>query len=123
MSTSPKSSPSALMQLIRTFTLALRLFFSPKVPLWAKVVPLAALAYIIFPFDFLPDVIPGFGQVDDLTILLIGIWAFLQLCPQEIVRQFTGESDVVDASFRVVKDETPATAPPDEQLPPADQAR
>jgi multisubunit Na+/H+ antiporter MnhB subunit len=32
-----------------------------------------AIVYIASPVDFLPDVIPGLGQVDDLGALIIGV--------------------------------------------------
>lgn len=30
---------------------------------------IAALAYVLFPWDLLPDVLPGFGWLDDLVVL------------------------------------------------------
>lgn len=32
--------------------------------------------YFIFPFDFLPDFLPGLGKVDDILLILFGFWAF-----------------------------------------------
>jgi len=86
------------------------------VPLWAKIVPLAAVAYIIFPLDILPDFIPGFGQLDDLTILLVGLWAFVHLCPGAVVREYSGEADVVDGSYRVIQDDESKQGPANEQI-------
>ncbi len=113
-----RASPGGLMSIIRTFVVAVRLFFSNRVPGWAKVVPLVALAYVLFPLDFLPDFVPGVGQLDDLTIFLIGVWAFLQLCPQDVVREYMGDSGPVDAEFRVVKDDNKQASSTNEQLPP-----
>ena len=36
---------------------------------------LIPLLYFLFPFDFLPDVIPFLGRVDDILLVLIGFWA------------------------------------------------
>ena len=122
MSTPPKASPSGLAQVIQTLYLTIKLFFSPKVPLWTKIVPIVALAYLVFPLDFLPDFVPGLGQVDDLTVLLVFLWAFLQLVPQDVVREVRGDHNVVDADFKVVKDDaTPAS--PVEQIPPTSQPK
>jgi uncharacterized membrane protein YkvA (DUF1232 family) len=119
MSLPPKATPTGLAQIIQTFYLSIKLFFSPKVPMWVKTVPLLALAYVIFPFDFLPDFFPGIGQLDDLTVLLVFMWAFLQLCPAEVVRDVRGDGNVVDASYKVVKDDAPPAAPPDQIAPPS----
>jgi uncharacterized membrane protein YkvA (DUF1232 family) len=57
------------------------------VPWLAKLVPPAALGYVIFPVDILPDMILGLGQVDDLAILLLGVKLFIELCPTELVTE------------------------------------
>ena len=114
MSMPQPQSASGLVQFIRTLYLAIRLFFNPNVPAWTKLVPLAALLYVIFPMDFLPDLIPGLGQLDDLGILLVALWAFVQLCPVGVVRDLRGDSEVVDAEYRMVNDDEPARRPQDE---------
>ncbi|MEK7311550.1 MAG: YkvA family protein [Chloroflexota bacterium] len=59
----------------------------PRVPLWLKVVPVSALAYVILPFDISPDVIPILGQLDDIAALMIGFGVFINLAPAEIVEE------------------------------------
>lgn len=68
--------------------LVFQLLMDPKVPIYLKVLPFAAIAYLIFPFDFLPDVIPGLGQLDDITILLLGAKVFIELAPKDVVAQY-----------------------------------
>ena len=46
-------------------------FKSPEVPLRLKITIVGALLYLILPTDVLPDVIPGIGLVDDLSVILI----------------------------------------------------
>lgn len=41
---------------------------------------LAVVIYIVFPFDFIPDCVPVFGQMDDLSILVYCISA----CSSEV---------------------------------------
>lgn len=65
--------------------LALRLVREPAVPPYLKVVPFAALAYVLSPLDFLPDVLPVIGQLDDLGIVILGVKLFLRLCPADVV--------------------------------------
>lgn len=48
---------------------ALRYFRDPGVKTWRKFVGVAALAYAIMPVDFIPDVIPLLGWMDDFGVL------------------------------------------------------
>ncbi|MFN2126715.1 MAG: YkvA family protein [Anaerolineales bacterium] len=78
-------------ELFQQAKLTFQLFLDPKVPIYLKALPLAAIAYLIFPFDFLPDVVPGFGQLDDMAILLLGAKIFIELAPQDVVAQYLGQ--------------------------------
>lgn len=71
--------------------LVFRLFRDPEVPIYLKLLPVAATAYLLFPFDFLPDVIPGLGQLDDITILVVGAKMFIELAPQHVVERYIQE--------------------------------
>ena len=62
-----------------------KLFLDPEVPIYLKALPIAAVAYLLFPFDFIPDVIPGLGQLDDITILILGAKMFIEMAPQQVV--------------------------------------
>jgi len=90
----------------------LRLVREPAVPPYLKVVPFAALAYVLSPLDFLPDVLPIVGQLDDLGVFILGVKLFLRLCPADAVafhreaidqrRPFapmSPASNVIDAEF------------------------
>ncbi len=110
-----------LTEIIRQARLAWRLLLDPRVPLWVKTIVPASLIYLISPVDFVPDVIPGLGQLDDLAVVVVGVKLFIELCPPEIVREhlqeLLGESSwrvepsppasprVVDAPYQVKKDE------------------
>ena len=101
-----------LSEVIANLRLAWRLFRDPDVPAWAKLIPLLALAYVLFPADLIPDLIPGLGQVDDLTLLVLGLKYFIEACPGSIVQRYRGQMGAVDASYRVVEDEVnPADGP------------
>jgi len=65
--------------------LAWRLLRDPRVRLWAKAVPVLAAVYLISPLDFIPDVLPIIGQVDDLAIALLAVQFFVHLCPPAVV--------------------------------------
>lgn len=65
--------------------LVLALIRDPEVPSYLKLLPLAAILYVIFPLDFAPDIYPILGQLDDLTALLVGAKVFVEMAPPEIV--------------------------------------
>jgi uncharacterized membrane protein YkvA (DUF1232 family) len=75
------SRPWSLRALIAQARLAFRLFREPRVPMVLKAVPLLGLLYVISPVDFVPDFIPGLGQLDDLGIILAALELFVRLCP------------------------------------------
>ncbi len=41
-----------------------------RVPLWRKLVGVAAVAYLVWPFDLIPDFIPILGWLDDAGVLM-----------------------------------------------------
>ncbi len=56
----------------------------PRTPIGLKGMLAAALAYVVFPVDLIPDVIPIIGQADDLTVLLLVLDLFIQNAPPEV---------------------------------------
>lgn len=50
-----------------------RYVFSPAVAWWKKVFGIAALVYLVFPFDIVPDTIPILGWLDDVGLLAAAI--------------------------------------------------
>jgi uncharacterized membrane protein YkvA (DUF1232 family) len=73
--------PRLLRMLLTQLRLTLRLLREPRVPLPAKAVPLLTALYVVSPLDVIPDVLPLVGQIDDLTLTLVALAAFLKLCP------------------------------------------
>ena len=105
-------APRAFRTLVADVHLALRLLREPTVPVYLKALPFAALAYVLSPLDFLPDVIPIIGQLDDLAIVIMGLKMFLRLAPSEALAFHWGQiaqrqpfspmpptADVIDADF------------------------
>jgi len=77
--------PALLRTLLSHIRLALRLIREPRVPILTKALPLLAVFYVAFPLDFVPDVLPVIGQLDDLAILLTALEIFLRWCPVDAV--------------------------------------
>lgn len=44
------------------------------VSIWSILIFFLAIAYIIYPIDILPDVIPVLGQIDDSAVLLLCLY-------------------------------------------------
>ena len=78
---------AVLTKLLKPGRLALRLLKDNRVPLYAKVVPVLAILYTLSPLDFVPDVIPILGQLDDVAILAAGLELFIKLCPEDVVAE------------------------------------
>lgn len=62
-----------------------RLMLDSRVSLWAKLVPVAALVYVLSPVDLIPDFLIGLGQLDDLGILLGSTRLFRSMIPGYII--------------------------------------
>ena len=59
-----------------------------EVPIYLKVLPLVGVLYTLFPIDIITDVVPVLGQLDDLTILLIGAKVFIEMAPPQVVARY-----------------------------------
>ena len=73
--------PSVMGTVFAELRLAWRLMREPRVALVAKALPVLAALYVVSPLDFIPDVLPVLGQMDDLGILILSVKLFLRMCP------------------------------------------
>ncbi|MFQ6101398.1 MAG: YkvA family protein [Anaerolineae bacterium] len=94
-----------LQDVARQARLAWRLFWDKRVPLWTKLIPPAALAYVLFPVDIIPDVALGLGQLDDIAVLLLGTKLFIELAPPDVVREHLAALGAHIKEWRVVEEE------------------
>lgn len=103
--------------LMNRLRLILRLIKDRRVGLLIKLLPIGSFIYLIV----YPDLAPG--PIDDAAIIWLGLYAFVELCPPEVVEEHmtalnrkaanqegeiytvnTGiDDDVIDAEFREVK--------------------
>lgn len=62
-----------------------------EVPIYLKVLPFIGILYTLFPIDLITDVVPVLGQLDDLTILLIGAKVFIEMSPPQVVARYMAQ--------------------------------
>jgi uncharacterized membrane protein YkvA (DUF1232 family) len=83
----PTKHGNAIRDTILRIRLIWRLMRDKRVLWWLKLLPAAALAYIVLPIDLLFDFTPIFGYADDLGIFLGSVWLFVELCPKDVVAE------------------------------------
>lgn len=59
----------------------------PRTPWTAKCLLALAIAYILMPFDLIPDFLPVIGQLDDLVIVPGLVYLALKLVPADVVQE------------------------------------
>jgi len=69
--------------------LIFRLILDPRVNIFLKFLPIASFIYLIIPGLIPPDIIPT--PIDDLLIIWLATYLFVELCPQEIVKEHMKE--------------------------------
>jgi uncharacterized membrane protein YkvA (DUF1232 family) len=85
-----------LMFLPNMFTLLGRLLKDSRVPLAEKALFAGAIVYVIMPLDFIPDVFPFIGQVDDIYLVALTLLRLLNRTDETIIREhWSGGGDIV----------------------------
>ena len=59
-----------------------------RTPAGPRFLPWLSLLYLLFPFDFIPDLIPLLGQTDDIGIIILFCMMALQMIPKDVKRDF-----------------------------------
>lgn len=80
-----KTDPGFLREVWQQARMVFKLLRDPEVPFYLKALPFAAVLYLLWPVDLIADIIPGLGQLDDITILLVGAKVFIELAPPDVV--------------------------------------
>ncbi len=107
---------SVIRDVLMRIKLILRLMGDSRVNLLLKLLPLASVAYMIWPFDLAPGVVlPVIGALDDVAILWLGPYLFLELVSPDLIQehmkklssnlQSIEDEDVVEGESTDVKEE------------------
>jgi uncharacterized membrane protein YkvA (DUF1232 family) len=72
--------PGFFRNLSSQLKLVLRLIADSRVNFLLKFLPIATIIYLIVP-DFIP------GPIDDAVIISLGLFTFVELCPEEVVEE------------------------------------
>ncbi len=85
-----------LMFLPNMFMLLGRLIKDSRVPIAEKALFGAAIVYVIMPLDFIPDIFPFIGQVDDLYLVALTLLRLINRTDETVIREhWSGGGDVV----------------------------
>jgi len=77
--------------------LCARLMVDPRVPVTERVLVGGAILYALIPFDFIPDMIPFVGQIDDAYLISLTLLRLMTVTDPRVVRQhWRGGGDVVE---------------------------
>lgn len=77
--------------IVKEIQLAWRLLRDSRVPVWMKAIPVLSVLYVLMPIDLIPDILLGFGQLDDLALLIGGVRLFTSLAPHDVVEEHLAE--------------------------------
>ena len=92
-----KSRMSNLMMFLPNLLRLLgRLLTDSRVPTAEKALFAAAIIYVIVPLDFIPDVFPFIGQVDDIYLVALTLLRLINRSDATVVREnWSGGGDIV----------------------------
>lgn len=77
--------PGFFRELWQQVRLVFYLLRDPDVPFYLKFLPFLSVVYLLWPLDFVTDIAPVLGQLDDFAILLAGFKIFIELAPPDVV--------------------------------------
>ncbi len=87
------------------------LFWDRRVFPLLKILPLAAVLYVLMPIDLLRDFRLGLGQIDDDIVAVVLLTLFVTLSPRRIVHEHIhghdsdDEPQSIEGQFRYLDDE------------------
>jgi uncharacterized membrane protein YkvA (DUF1232 family) len=88
-----------LMFLPNLVRLCFNLLADKRVPIAEKALFAGAIIYFISPLDFIPDVLPFIGQVDDIYVIALTLLRLVNRTDGDVVRElWKGGGDIIQLS-------------------------
>ncbi len=102
-----------LREVVQQIKLLYHLMLDSRVHPLAKLIPIAAVVYVISPIDIISDVIPVLGQLDDAAIVMLGLRMFFEVAPPDVVREYLKRlaRPVSDSEWKVVQTPSESASP------------
>ena len=100
-----KSRMSNFLMFVPNFLKLLgKLLVDNRVPLTEKALFAGAIFYVIMPLDFIPDVLPFIGQVDDVYLVALTLLRLINRTDETVVREnWAGGGDIVSLANSIAK--------------------
>ena len=103
------SGSGVLHDLVMRFKLIVRLMGDKRVNPFLKLIPIGSLIYLISPIDLIAG-IPGVSALDDVALVSLGAYIFIELCPPDVVQEhmqkLTSNMEIVEGHDDVIDAET-----------------
>lgn len=80
------------------------LFKDERTPKISKLLIVAAVAYLVWPFDLIPDFIPFAGQLDEVVIIPLLFYLATYFIPKEVVDEYKYKSKSYKGQFKNVQE-------------------
>jgi len=91
-----------LMFLPNMVILSVRLMVDSRVPRTERALFAAAIIYAIIPFDFIPDMLPFVGQIDDVLLISMTLLRLVDRTDDTVVREhWRGGGDIIQLAESV----------------------
>src|SRR4026209_1397367 len=93
-----KSRMTNLLQVIpNLLLLSAKLMVDPRVPAKERLLVAGAIVYAFMPLDFIPEMLPFVGQVDDAYLISLTLLRLMSVTEPRVVREhWRGGGDVVE---------------------------
>ena len=93
-----------LMFLPNMLKLLGKLLADNRVPLAEKALFAAAIVYVVVPIDFIPDVFPFIGQIDDVYLVALTLLRLLSKTDEAVIKEnWSGGGDIIGLAKSIAR--------------------
>lgn len=101
--TARQKMKEALMLIPNYVKLLYRLIRDGRVMTREKLMLLGTVAYVLSPLDFLPDMIPFVGQIDDLLLVALILQRFMNSVDRHVLYEhWDGDTDLLNSIEQIL---------------------